>query len=106
MFVMLFGYPPFYADQEKHGAHTDNVIFQLVKKGFSPVTKDGYGAHFPKAIPCSDAAKDLMAKLLTTDTAKRITASEAIEHPWLTGEKADSKPRVSVSSFMHAYQHN
>jgi calcium-dependent protein kinase len=36
MFVMLFGYPPFYADQEKHGAFTDEEIFRLVKKGFSP----------------------------------------------------------------------
>jgi calcium-dependent protein kinase len=86
---MLFGYPPFHAE-------TDDGIFALVKKGFDPKTRDGYGAHFPKAIPCSDAAKDLMSKLLTLDTAKRITASEALEHPWLTGEKADSKPRIQA----------
>jgi len=109
MFVMLFGYPPFYADQAVHGAYTDERIFALVKKGFEPVTKDGYGPHFPKTIPCSDSAKDLMAKLLTLDTAKRITASEALEHPWLTGEKAENKPMLTtvvsnLNNFSHKYK--
>jgi calcium-dependent protein kinase len=94
MFVMLFGYPPFYADQEKHGDLTDEMIFKLVRKGFAVETKDGYGAHFPKAIPVSDSAKDLIGKLLNLDTAKRITATEALEHPWLTGEKASPHPLV------------
>jgi calcium-dependent protein kinase len=92
MFVMLFGYPPFYADQEKFGSFTDDKILSLVKKGFSPQTKDGYGAHFPKAIPASDSAKDLISKLLVLDIAKRLTADEALEHPWLTGETASDKP--------------
>eukprot|EP00456_Euglypha_rotunda_P056749 TRINITY_DN4671_c0_g1_i16.p1 TRINITY_DN4671_c0_g1~~TRINITY_DN4671_c0_g1_i16.p1 ORF type:complete len:502 (+),score=118.79 TRINITY_DN4671_c0_g1_i16:228-1508(+) len=92
MFVMLFGYPPFYADQEKFGAFTDDKILSFVRKGFTPVVKDGYGAHFPKAIPASDSAKDLIAKLLTLDTAKRLTAAEALEHPWLTGKSASDKP--------------
>jgi len=95
MFVMLFGYPPFYADQEKYGSLTDEKIFSLVKKGFDPVTKEGYGAHFPKAIECSSAAKDLIVKLLNLDTAKRLTAAEALEHPWLTGEAASSTPIVN-----------
>jgi len=88
MFVMLFGYPPFYADQSKYGDNTDSVIFGLIKRGFSPETKAGYGAHFPAAIPCSASAKDLITKLLNLDTAKRYTASEALEHPWLKGTTA------------------
>ena len=92
MFVMLFGYPPFYADQEKYGAETDDRIFRLIQHGFSPVTKQGYGAHFPAAIPCSDSAKDLIAKLLQMDPVKRWTAAEALEHPWMTGEQASDAP--------------
>jgi hypothetical protein len=57
------------ADQEKHGANTDEVIFSMVKRGFANETKDGYGAHFPRAIPCSPSAKDLISKLLTLDIA-------------------------------------
>ena len=78
MFVMLFGYPPFHAE-------ADADIFRLILQGFDPVTKKGYKAHFPTDIPCSDLAKDLMSKLLTSDTAKRFTATEALEHPWMTG---------------------
>jgi calcium-dependent protein kinase len=87
MFVMLFGYPPFHAD-------ADQEIFRQVLEGFSPIVKKGYRAHFPLAIQCSDAGKDLIAKLLTSDTAKRLTADEALEHPWLTGEDASSTPMV------------
>ena len=87
MFVMLFGYPPFHAD-------ADQEIFRQVLEGFSPVVKKGYKAHFPAAITSSDAAKDLIAKLLTSDTAKRLTADEALQHPWLTGENATSTPMV------------
>jgi Ca2+-binding EF-hand superfamily protein len=89
---MLFGYPPFYADQDKYGAETDERIFQLIQHGFEPVTKAGYGPHFPEAIPCSDSAKDLISKLLVSDTAKRYTAAETLEHPWLTGHTASDTP--------------
>ena len=87
MFVMLFGYPPFHADG-------DQEIFRQVLEGFTPIVKKGYKAHFPAAIACSDGAKDLIAKLLTSDTAKRLTADEALEHPWLTGEDASTAPMV------------
>jgi len=108
-YILLAGYPPFYADLELYGSRTDERIFDLVKKGFDPVTRDGYGPHFPKAIPCTDSAKDLMARLITLDTAKRITAAEALEHPWLTGEKADNKPMMgtvlsNLNNFRYKYK--
>lgn len=87
MFVMLFGYPPFHAD-------ADQEIFRQVLEGFTPIVKKGYKAHFPLSIPCSDSGKDLIAKLLTSDTAKRLTADEALAHPWLTGDTASTAPMV------------
>jgi len=92
MFVMLFGFPPFYADQDVYGALTDEKIFQLVKKGFCPETKAGYGAWFPNSIRISESAKDLIAKLLRKDVAERWTADEALEHPWLKGDTAERAP--------------
>jgi calcium-dependent protein kinase len=87
MFVMLFGYPPFHAEN-------DNEIFRLILKGFEPTVKKGYRAHFPQDIPCSDSAKDLLTKLLTSDTAKRLTAEEALAHPWMKGETASATPML------------
>lgn len=95
MFIMLFGYPPFYADPKKYGKDTDNEIFRLIQKGFNPVVKPGYGAHFPAALSnnVSAAAKDLITKLLCP-SAKRLTADEALNHSWLKqdGSGASTEP--------------
>ncbi len=86
-------YPqPFYADQDVYGALTDEKIFQLVRKGFTPETKPGFGPFFPDSIRASASLKDLIGKLLRKDVADRLTAEEALEHPWLKGETADRAP--------------
>lgn len=75
-----------------HGKNVDEAIFDLIQKGFKAKTLPGYGAYFPESIPVSDSAKDLMAKLLTRDVASRLTAVEALEHPWMRGETATRTP--------------
>jgi calcium-dependent protein kinase len=85
MYVLLYGYPPFYADDDRR-------IFQLIRGGFNPKTLPGYGPWFKNDIRVSDSAKDLISKLLKTDVAARLTATEALEHPWLTGAEAPTWP--------------
>lgn len=71
-YVLLGGYPPFYADSQ-------NDIFKLIRKGeytFEPLYWSGV----------SDEAKDFISKLLTTKPDKRMTASQALMHPWLSCE--------------------
>lgn len=92
MFVMLFGFPPFWADPEKYGQMADEMIYRAIKKGFKPITKQGYGAFFPQDIPVSDSAKDLISKLLKSEIADRLTAEEALDHPWMKGEGLSSDP--------------
>ncbi len=41
MFVMLFGYPPFYADPNKYGKEADRRIYELIRQGFDPTIKKG-----------------------------------------------------------------
>lgn len=83
MFVMLFGYPPFYVNpQEYPGRKEAKAIYRLIKEGFTEKVQDGYGAYFPKKIRVSANAKDLIAKCLTTDVKARPTALEALAHPW------------------------
>eukprot|EP01083_Nonionella_stella_P310932 1106837_1 len=56
-----------------------------IKKGFNPIIKKGYGAWFPtncRSLLSKDGM-DFMAHLMETDVAKRLTAKEALQHPWL-----------------------
>lgn len=99
MYVLLFGYPPFYADDDKQ-------IFQKIRAGFQPKTAPGYGPWFKNDIRVSDAAKDLITKLLKTDVAARPTATEALEHPWLAGAAPqwpiDDQVMVALKDFNQA----
>eukprot|EP00486_Rosalina_sp_Unknown_P011728 CAMPEP_0201577698 /NCGR_PEP_ID=MMETSP0190_2-20130828/24183_1 /ASSEMBLY_ACC=CAM_ASM_000263 /TAXON_ID=37353 /ORGANISM="Rosalina sp." /LENGTH=361 /DNA_ID=CAMNT_0048009999 /DNA_START=633 /DNA_END=1718 /DNA_ORIENTATION=- len=92
MFVMLFGFPPFYVDPTKYyGQREAQAIYRLIQKGFDSKVKRGYGPWFPKKMPVSDEAKDLMARLMESDTSKRLTAKEALQHSWILNDGKSSK---------------
>lgn len=99
MFVMLFGYPPFHAS-------TDDEIFKKIAKGFSNVTKKGYGAWFPAAIPCSEDAKDLIAKCLKQSQAERLTAGECLSHKFFHGGASDKPLVEGVLANLNAFTAN
>jgi len=98
MFVMLFGFPPFYADRQI-------AIYRLIQKGFDAKVKRGCGPWFPKEMAISDDAKDLMAKLMESDTSKRLTAKEALQHPYILNmgktKKEIKKKKLDVDDVMH-----
>ncbi|XP_075518935.1 calcium-dependent protein kinase 29 [Primulina tabacum] len=78
LYILLCGFPPFWAE-------TERGILEAIRDGYV----DFVGSPWPFV---SNAAKDLIKKLLTRDPKKRITAAEAIEHPWLQkdGEASDT----------------
>lgn len=49
------------------------------------------GLRFPEDVELSRGVMDLLYKLLETDPKKRITATEAFQHPWLTSEEHSVK---------------
>lgn len=88
IYVMLFGYPPFYVDPEKYsGERERKEIYKKILKGFEPVIKDtskyGYGPWFPSHIPISESARELISKLLEAKPRKRYSAHEALNHEWI-----------------------
>jgi len=109
LFVMVFGYPPFYVDPKAYGNNERNAIYRKICKGFSPEIKStqvyGYGPWFPDHIPSSDAVRDLIAKLLSRKPRKRYTAKEALTHEWITNNaKVADKRHLSMtmmSRLMH-----
>jgi calcium-dependent protein kinase len=83
-YILLCGYPPFYGD-------TDNQIFDQVRTArFDFPSPDWDGI--------SDSAKDFICSLLRRDPTKRLTAAQALLHPWilsLTGNEAAPRRRQS-----------
>ena len=71
-FVLLCGYPPFYGDDESDllNASTRGV-FQFFEPEWSAI---------------SDDAKDLVRRMININRSARITAKEALQHPWFTRE--------------------
>jgi len=97
-YVMIFGFPPFYVDPNKYyGVKETKEIYKLILKGFDPQVKKGYGAWFPKALAnkLGPDGRDFMANLMEKDIAKRLTAKEALQHPWL---KLESDPEANNSA--------
>jgi len=103
MFVMLFGYPPFYADPEKYGRRENEIIYKKIKKGFIAKVKAGYGRHFPESIEASDLAKDLMKMLLRKNVAARFTAVEALDHKWFLDASSEQTISAQVTASLATF---
>lgn len=69
MYVLLCGFPPF-------GGNTDKEILHRVAIG-------KYSFPSPEWDGISFEAKDLIEKMMNTNDRLRISAREAISHPWL-----------------------
>ena len=77
MYILLTGLPPFNGD-------TDEEIMKKIMKGKFDMKK------YPWPI-ISSQAKDLLKKLLEFDPNKRITAEEALSHPWFESKQVKSQ---------------
>lgn len=79
LYILLSGVPPFWAETEKG-------IFDAILEGHLDLESSPWPT-------ISDSAKDLIKKMLTMDPKKRISAAQALEHPWLKdGAGASDKP--------------
>jgi serine/threonine protein kinase len=80
LYIMLTGAHPF----DLEGDTKDSVIEDRIMDNTHPLPiRDSYfTSHL------SESAVDLIEKLMTRDPAKRLTAMEMLEHPWVRGETA------------------
>lgn len=82
MYILLCGYPPFYNDNE-------SVLFESIMSG-------NFEFHSPYWDHISPQAKDLIMKLLVVDPSKRLSAEEALNHPWFNITYPESKNVTSM----------
>ncbi|XP_060894337.1 calcium/calmodulin-dependent protein kinase (CaM kinase) II beta 1 isoform X47 [Labrus bergylta] len=80
LYILLVGYPPFW-DEDQH------KLYQQIKAG-------AYDFPSPEWDTVTPEAKNLINQMLTINPAKRITAQEALKHPWVC-------QRSTVASMMH-----
>jgi len=104
LFVMLYGYPPFYVDPQKYGNRENDMIYKQIKKGFVPKVKAGYGRHFPATIDTSDEGKNLIKLLLRKDVAARLTAVEAMDHKWFASASSDRQMSAQVKASLETFR--
>ncbi|XP_064603278.1 calcium/calmodulin-dependent protein kinase type II delta chain-like isoform X12 [Liolophura sinensis] len=69
LYILLVGYPPFW-DEDQHR------LYAQIKAG-------AYDYPSPEWDTVTPDAKNLINSMLTVNPAKRITASEALRHPWI-----------------------
>eukprot|EP00039_Didymoeca_costata_P027393 m.18312 g.18312 ORF g.18312 m.18312 type:complete len:495 (+) comp6279_c0_seq1:248-1732(+) len=78
LYICLVGYPPF-ADKLKHEKRIYTLRDQILQ-GIYFFPKQSWSRISPEAI-------SLIKRMMVVDPAKRITAVEALEHPWLSQNK-------------------
>jgi len=76
MYILLTGLPPF------NGETDDEIVTKIMNGRFNM-------EKYPWPI-ISSHAKDLIKKLLEFDSSKRITAEEALSHPWFECKEVKS----------------
>ncbi|XP_022190351.1 calcium/calmodulin-dependent protein kinase type II alpha chain isoform X15 [Nilaparvata lugens] len=80
LYILLVGYPPFW-DEDQHR------LYAQIKAG-------AYDYPSPEWDTVTPEAKNLINQMLTVNPSKRITASEALKHPWIC-------QRERVASIVH-----
>lgn len=78
-----------------------DVLIKHVQKGFKPIVKKGWGNWFPEKYKSSESFRDCVSRMLQLNTAKRATAAEILDHPWVRGEGKDVIGLDVIRSILH-----
>ncbi|KAM3919632.1 serine/threonine-protein kinase 33 [Leptodactylus fuscus] len=92
MYMLLSGDPPFMGSSE-------DKLFELIKRG---------ELNFSSSVwqSVSEAAKDVLQKLLRVDPADRITANELLDNPWITGDTSSVQRPSNVLEMMKTWRNS
>ncbi len=81
VYILLCGYPPFHEGDE-------NREVQRSLKGH-------FEFYSPEWDTISQEAKDLIKKMIVVEPSRRITAKQALEHPWFAKEHQTAHTDIS-----------
>lgn len=84
-YILLCGFPPFYGD-------TVPEIFEQIMEANFDYPEEYWGT-------ISKDAKDFINRLLVVDSDKRLTAGDALRHPWLAGGSHGTGKALNTAKF-------
>jgi len=82
LYVMLCGYEPFYGE-------TDAELVDANKNGLLEYPDEDWSA-------VSNEARELVQAMLEVDSKKRISASDALKHPWISSKAGEVIAGISL----------
>lgn len=86
LYILLCGYEPF-SDE----SNNDKEMFKKILNG-------DYEFHSPEWDEISEAAKDLVRKMLVVDPGRRLSVQEALDHSWILSETKSTRQLPEVAS--------
>ncbi|RHZ77149.1 hypothetical protein Glove_185g63 [Diversispora epigaea] len=92
LYTVLCGYTPFWGENQK-------ALFDSILKGVYHFDNDYWSE-------ISDEAKDLINKMLEYNPDKRITAHDALQHPWFKYEADELKNELNNEFNWKPYNNN
>ncbi|XP_071988098.1 serine/threonine-protein kinase 33 isoform X1 [Engystomops pustulosus] len=92
MYMLLSGDPPFMGSSEEK-------LFEHIKRGQLKFSSSVWQS-------VSEAAKDVLQKLLRVDPADRITANELLDNPWITGDTSCIQRPSNVLEMMKTWRNS
>jgi len=88
-YVLLCGYPPFYAKEQRElFTQILNADYEFPEEDWDSVSED---------------AHDFIRRLLVVDPNQRMTATEALHHPWLQNADAGHDTTVQIKEKLQSY---
>ncbi|KAL4613500.1 serine/threonine-protein kinase 33 [Arapaima gigas] len=90
MYMLLCGEPPFMSSSE-------DKLFEIIRRGELSFTGPVWDS-------ISDGAKKVLSCLLKVDPAHRITASELLDNPWITGNTSLPVTPTNVLEMMKQFR--
>ncbi|ORZ11954.1 kinase-like domain-containing protein [Absidia repens] len=91
-FVLLCGYTPFYGEDQA-------ALFENIMSGKYEFDEEYWG-------DISDSAKNMIDNLLAFDPEKRITAKDALQHPWITNEEEQVPGKTNLAPGVRKGMHS
>jgi calcium-dependent protein kinase len=90
VFLLVHGYPPFNGESQEE-------IFRRIRAG---------KYTFSRKIPLSRSVQDLVSKLLVKAPLERLSAAEALRHPWISqaGEAPDTPLNPEIVRSLKGFQ--